>query len=112
MSGPTISGIEELIAKDPNAYWDTVTNTVKGSSYGARQSPRIFPIPLFDPDYYQGGKTTGRVATLKVANWIGYFVEYIGGTTIYGRIIPIAGIRDKYGVSGNPSFPRAIRLVK
>lgn len=110
--GPTISGIEELIAKDPGAYWDDTSNTVKGSTFGTRQSPRIFPIPLFDPDYYQGGKTTGRVATLKVANWIGYFVEYIGGTTIYGRIIPIAGIRDKYGVSGNPSFPRAIRLVK
>jgi hypothetical protein len=110
--GPTIDGIEELIAKDPGAYWDDATKSVKGSTYGDRQSPRIFPIPLFDPDYYQGGKTTGRVATLKVANWIGYFVEYIGGTTIYGRIIPIAGIRDKYGVSGSPAFPRAIRLVK
>jgi Putative Flp pilus-assembly TadE/G-like len=110
--GPTIDGIEQLIAKDPRAYWDTGCNCVKGSAYGDRQSPRIFPIPLFDPDYYQGGKTNGRVATLKVANWIGYFVEYIGGTTIYGRIIPIAGIRDKYGISGNPAFPRAIRLVQ
>ncbi len=110
--GPTIDGIEQLIAKDPGAYWDDATKTVKGSTYGTRQSPRIFPIPLFDPDYYQGGQTNGRVATLKVANWIGYFVEYIGGTTIYGRIIPIAGIKDKYGVSGNSAFPRAIRLVK
>jgi hypothetical protein len=112
MSGPTISGIEELIAKDPGAYWDDATKSVKGSAFGDRQSPRIFPIPLFDPDYYQGGKTTGRVASLKTANWIGYFVEYVGGTSIYGRVIPIAGIRDKYGVSGSPAFPRAIRLVK
>jgi hypothetical protein len=110
--GPTISGIEELIAKDPGAYWDDATKTVKGSAYGDRQSPRIFPIPLFDPDYYQAGQTNGRVASLRTANWIGYFVEYVGGTTIYGRIIPIAGIRDKYGVSGSPAFPRAIRLVK
>ena len=110
--GPTIQGIEELIARDPNAYWDTGCNCVKGSAFADRQSPRIFPIPLFDPDYYQGGITNGRVASLKVANWIGYFVEYIGGTTIYGRIIPIAGIRDTTGLQGSPAFPVSIRLVK
>jgi hypothetical protein len=111
-SGPTIQGIQELIDRDPGAYWDTGCNCVKGSAYGDRQSPRIFPIPLFDPDYYDYGHQTGRVASLITANWIGYFVEYIGGTTIYGRIIPIAGIRDKSGKAGIPSFPRAIRLVQ
>jgi len=110
--GPTVSGIQELIAKDPSAYWETGCNCVKGSAYGDRQSPRIFPIPLYDPDYWQSGKTGGRVATLRVANWIGYFVEYIGGNTIYGRVIPIAGIRDKSGKAGIPSFPRSIRLVQ
>jgi len=110
--GPTIQGIEELIAKDPNARWDTGCNCVKGSAFADRQSPRIFPIPLFDPDYYQGGITNGRVASLKVANWIGYFVEYVGGTTIYGRIIPIAGIRDTTGMKGSPAFPKSIHLVQ
>ena len=110
--GPTIQGIQELIARDPGAYWDDACNCVKGSAFGDRQSPRIFPIPLFDPDYYQGGITNGRVASLKTANWIGYFVEYIGGSQIYGRIIPIAGIRDRFGNSGSPAFPRAIRLVQ
>jgi Flp pilus assembly protein TadG len=110
--GPTIDGIEQLIARDPGAYWDDGCNCVKGSSYADRQSPRIFPIPLFDPDYYQGGITNGRVASLKVANWIGYFVEYVGGTTIYGRIMPIAGIRDQSGLQGSPAFPLSIRLVQ
>jgi Flp pilus assembly protein TadG len=110
--GPTIDGIQQLIARNPGAYWDTACNCVKGSAFADRQSPRIFPIPLFDPDYYQGGITNGRVASLKVANWIGYFVEYIGGTTIYGRIIPIAGIRDTTGLQGSPAFPVSIRLVK
>jgi hypothetical protein len=110
--GPTISGIEELIAKDPGATWDDGCNCVKGSKFPERQSPRIFPIPLFDPDYYQGGITNGRVATLRVANWIGYFVEYVGGTTIYGRIIPIGGIYDKTSPAGAPGFPVTIRLVK
>ena len=114
MEGPTIQGIEELIAKDPNAVWDTGTNTVKNSAFGeGRQSPRIFPIPLFDPDYYNAGKENGRAASLRVANWIGFFVEYIGsGNEIHGRIIPIGGIRDKTWTGGTADFPKAIRLVQ
>jgi len=111
--GPTIDGITQLIAKDPGAVWDDSCNCVKNSAYGERQSPRIFPIPLFDPDYYQNGQTNGRVASLRVANWIGYFVEYIGGTTIYGRIIPIGGIRDyTSNAPAMSSFPVVIRLVQ
>ena len=113
MEGPTIQGIIELIAKDPAAYWDDSTKTVKGSSFGDRQSPRIFPIPLFDPDYYNAGKENGRVATLRVANWIGFFVEYVGsGNEIHGRIMPIGGIRDKTWTGGTADFPKAIRLVQ
>ncbi len=59
---------------------------MKGSAFGMHESPRIFPIPLFDPDYYNLGKETGRVATLKVANWIGFFLESIQGNNIVGRI--------------------------
>ncbi|HSC27315.1 MAG TPA: pilus assembly protein TadG-related protein [Vicinamibacterales bacterium] len=111
MVGPTIQGIEALIAKDPNAFWNEVTNTVDGSTYSG-QSPRTFPIPLYDPEYYDSGKRNGRMADLKVANWIGFFAESVSGNSIYGRIIPIAGIR-----TGNPDgptnlFPKAIRLVK
>jgi Flp pilus assembly protein TadG len=114
MQGPTIDGITELIARDPGAVWDEGTNTLRNSAFGDRQSPRVFPIPLFDPDFYQGGKTTGRVATLKVANWIGFFAEYIGGSSeIHGRIIPIGGIRDRTtNLPFNPAFPKVIRLVE
>jgi Flp pilus assembly protein TadG len=111
--GPTIQGVQELIDRDPGAVWNTSTNAVDNSAYGDRQSPRIFPIPLFDPDYYNSGKETGRVATLRVANWIGFFVEYIGnGSEIHGRIIPIGGIRDKTMDAGIDDFPKAIRLVQ
>jgi len=75
--------------------------------------PRIFPIPLYDPDYYDNGKANGRVATLRVANWIGFFAEYIGtGSDIHGRIIPIGGIRDKTWSGGTADMPKAIRLVQ
>lgn len=111
MVGPTIQGIEALIARDPTARWDTATNRVVNSSFGGQQSPRVFPIPLYDPIYYDSGKRNGRTADLKVANWIGFFADHVSGNQIYGRIIPIAGIRD-----GSPTPDgltiRAIRLVK
>ena len=110
MVGPTVSGIEALIAKDPNATWDIANKRVTGSQFPG-QSPRVFPIPLYDPVFYESGKRNGREADLMVANWIGFFAEEVVGSQIYGRIIPIAGIR-----TGNNApdglFPRAIRLVK
>jgi Flp pilus assembly protein TadG len=113
MEGPTIQGIEALIARDPGAVWNTSTNNVDNSAFGDRQSPRVFPIPLYDPDYYNSGKEIGRTATLRVANWIGFFVEYIGnGSEIHGRIIPIGGIRNKTLTDGTDAFPKAIRLVQ
>jgi Flp pilus assembly protein TadG len=114
-AGPTVQGVAELIARDPAAYWEPAPgcNCVKNSAFPERKSPRIFPIPLYDPDYYDFGKQTGRVASLKTANWIGYFVERIEGSSdIYGRIIPIGGIRDKTYTTGTSSMPKAIRLVQ
>ena len=111
MVGPTVQGIEALIARDPTARWDTTTNRVVGSSFGGQQSPRVFPIPLYDPPYYDEGKRNGRNADLKVANWIGFFADRVVGNQIYGRIIPIAGIRDGAPVPDGLTI-RAIRLVR
>jgi Flp pilus assembly protein TadG len=111
VAGPTLQGAEELIARDSNAYWDTATNRVKGSTYSG-QSPRVFPIPLYDPVFYDEGKRNGRYADLKVANWIGFFIEEVQGNNIWGRIIPIAGIRDKSYPYPEGLFPKALRLVQ
>jgi len=111
MEGPTVQGATELVARDPGATWDDGKNTVVGSAFG-NQSPRIFPIPLYDPAYYDSAKRNGRNASLRTANWIGFFIETVQGNQIYGRIIPIAGIRDKNGPQGNAAFPLAIRLVQ
>jgi hypothetical protein len=76
-------------------------------------SPRIFPIPLYDPFYYQDGKANGRNASLRVANWIGFFVDHVNGNNIYGRITPIPGILDhNFGPAPQGIFPRVIRLVQ
>jgi|SoiMetStandDraft_5_1073268.scaffolds.fasta_scaffold02402_2 Flp pilus assembly protein TadG len=111
MSGPTIQGIEELIAQDPNATWDTTTNQVINSA--KEPSPRVFPIPLYDPEYYAIGKKNGRNADYKVANWIGFFADRVVGNQIYGRITPILGVIDpNAGPAPAGSFPMAIRLVQ
>ena len=110
MTGPTNQGIDDLIVRDPNAYWDTAKNEVHTSM---NPSPRVFPIPLYDPDYYQSGKVNGRNATLKVANWIGFFVVARNGNTVTGRITPILGVIDNNaGPAPTGVFPMAIRLVQ
>jgi Flp pilus assembly protein TadG len=111
MTGPTNQGVDALLARDPNAYWDTTCNCVRGSAYPT--SPRVFPIPLYDPDYYQDNTTNGRNATLRVANWIGFFLVGRSGNNISGRITPILGIVDpNAGPAPDGSFARAIRLVQ
>ena len=112
MSGPTNQGIDDLIAKDPNAVWDTSCNCVKNSAYGSA-SPRVAPIPLYDPVYYAQGKAGGRNASFKVANWIGFFIEYRSGNNVFGRITPILGVIDpNAGPAPAGAIPQSIRLVQ
>ena len=110
MVGPTTDGAQDLYDQDPTAYWDTGCNCVKSPM---KKSPRVFPIPLYDPVFYDSGKRNGRTADLKVANWIGFFLEDIQGNNIYGRITPIKGMFDAgAGPAPEGAFPLAIRLVK
>ena len=110
-SGPTIQGINDLIAKDPNTYWDTSCNCVKGSAYGT--SPRVFPIPLYDPAFYATGKANGRPADFKIANFLGFYADHTSGNSIYGRITNVTGLVDPdAGPAPDGAFPRAIRLVQ
>ena len=110
MEGPTIDGLKDLVAKDPTARWDDYQKKVI-SDFG--QSPRVFPIPLYDPDLYQNGKQNGRTATLISRNWLGFFVEGFNGNEVYGRLVPITGVIDtSLPLAPDGVYPRAIRLVK
>jgi hypothetical protein len=110
MAGPTGKAIQDLIDQDPSAYWDDVHKKVV-SPLG--KSPRVFPIPLYDPDYLQAGITGGRGATLKIATWIGFFVEDHSGAEIWGRLVPMIGVIDKdAGPAPDDSFLKAVRLVE
>jgi hypothetical protein len=110
MVGPTLQGIDDLVARDPNAYWDTSTNRVVSSM---NPSPRVVAIPLFDPYYYATGKANGRNASLKLVNYLGFFIEPMQGNTVVGRITPIGGLRTgNGGPAPAGSFPKSIRLVQ
>jgi hypothetical protein len=109
MVGPTTAGLKDLMDQDPGAYWDPAKNDYVSSK---RPSPRVFPIPLYNPDEYQGGKETGRTATLIVSNWMGFFLEDVKGDEAYGRIVPIVGTKALEGPSTSTPLAYVIRLVK
>src|SRR5262245_40083123 len=88
MTGPTAQGIQDLVAKDPNAHWDMSCNCVKGSAYGL--SPRIRPIPLYDPAYDETGKQSGRNAVFKMVSFLGVFVIGMQGNEVIARVHPIS----------------------
>jgi hypothetical protein len=111
MVGPTVQGIDALIAQDPTAYWDDGPCNCVKSPLG--RSPRVFPIPLYDPEEYDNGKVSGRNATLVMVGWIGFFVEGRNGNDVYGRITPILGVIDgNAGPAPDGAFARAVRLVE
>jgi hypothetical protein len=118
MVGPTVDGIQDLIDQDPMARWEggpglPGCNCMKDSRFGGHTSPRIFPIPLYDPVYYADGKANGRNADFKLANVLGFFVERISGNQVYGRVTPILGVVDPNGGTAPAgSFATAIRLVQ
>jgi hypothetical protein len=111
MVGPTQQGVEELIARDPTAYWDEGQNKVVSTM---SPSPRIVVIPVYDPYYYNTGKENSRNADLKIVNFLGFFVEAVHGNgDVTGRITPVTGILDaSAGPAPAGSFPRVIRLVR
>ena len=115
MVGPTQQGVNDLIAEDPGAYWDTSCNCVKGSDpkYGG-QSPRIGRVPLYNPTVYGQGQQSGKSGPqLQITNFLGFFIEQVdGGGTVWGRITPVSGLYDATAGPATGAFPVVIRLVK
>lgn len=110
MTGPTAAGVQGLIDRDPGAYWDTTNNRPVSTIF---PSPRVVVIPVYDPVYYDSGKRNGRNADLKVANFVGFFIEGMQGNDVMGRITPVSGLLNQ-GAGPAPlgAFPLAIRLVQ
>ena len=111
MVGPTQQGTDDLVAKDPDAMWDTGCNCVMRHGEKVFSSQRIGIVPLYDPYVYDTGKQTGNTATLQVSNFLGFFIEGMSGNEVVGRIVPISGLALGGPATGG-AFPMAIRLVQ
>lgn len=112
LAGLTAQGVQDLIDEDPDARWDVRCKCVVDSPYGAN-SPRVFPIPLYDPAYYAKGRLLGRPADYRVANFLGFFADSLEGDSVSGYITDIIGVTDTTaGPAPASAFPKTIRLVQ
>jgi hypothetical protein len=73
LNGPLESAIRELIAQDPDAFWDSNANGGRGGVINSAfaQSPRIIALPVFAPDSY-GLDTHLSAPMVKI---VGFFVS-------------------------------------
>jgi Flp pilus assembly protein TadG len=112
MVGPTKQGVAALVAQDPNAYWDGSCQCVKGSAFNL--SPRIRPVPLYNPVVFAQGKATGKSGPqLEVVGFLGFFIESLnGGGDVTGRITPVLGKIILGGPQVTSGFSQVVMLVK
>src|SRR5438093_883038 len=71
-AGAALLGLEDVIALDPGAYWDSGVNAVRGSCAPAcgAFSPRIINMMLFNPAAAPGG-------TLYIRDIMSVFVDQV-----------------------------------
>lgn len=116
MTGPTISGFEDLLNQDPAAVWNeslkciTDDTDVLEATDGSvcRSSPRVRPMPLFDPT---AGPANGA-SDFDFTNFAGVFVEGIVGNKVMARWIGYTGVAPADpGAITSPQF-KVVQLIE
>jgi Flp pilus assembly protein TadG len=110
MIGPTRQGVNDLIALDPNAQWDSGTNSVINSCATATPScgasPRVVPIPVYDTATYYTTKRAG-LPEFVIVNILGFFIDRMQGNDVVGYLTEAPGLTS----SATPAIdPRAAFL--
>jgi Flp pilus assembly protein TadG len=110
MVGPTRQGMEELIALDPGAYWDSGSGAILGSAYPV--SPRVVLIAAFDPTL---PPTSGR-NSVTVSKVTAMFIEDTQpGGEVLGRFIETTTQGEACAAGetgGGAGFVQAVVLVQ
>jgi len=115
MAGPTMQGFKDLIDQDLTARWNDNMDCVVSAGHEAsfepeycRHSPRIRPVPLFDPTE----EPDPGAKPFKFTNFAGIFVEEIQGKTVYARWIGYTGVKpaNPGEVTAGPLF-KVLRLI-
>ena len=116
MVGPTKQGFQDLYDLDPNATWNETLDCVTDAEYRlsgdasyCRNSPRIRPMPMFDPT---AGPANGH-SSFKFTNFAGVFVEGLQGNNVYARWIGYRGFSpaSEEGPTAGPAF-KVLQLVE
>ena len=121
--GPTVDGIEFIIAKDPGAKWD---GTKVVSTFNP--SPRIVPVGVMDVQTYLQLNPSGSGGVVRLVNVFGFFIEGMGdvdkttnqitccsksGKAVVGRLINIPGLMTGTStIDPDASFLKTIILVR
>ncbi|MEJ2151688.1 MAG: pilus assembly protein TadG-related protein [Gemmatimonadota bacterium] len=102
MNGPTRLGVEDLMGRDSDAYWDTFSNQVENSAWSPNWEggPRIGIIPVFNPSRpFEPGKKP-----VEFTNFIAVFIEDVQGggynQQVIARIMYASGIGGGSGGTG------------
>jgi Flp pilus assembly protein TadG len=108
MIGPTKQGMEDLIAQDPEAYWDTAGDSVAMSVAESWEgSPRIVHMPLYDPrEEIAPGK---KPVTL--INVTAFFIEEMRGNEVFGRFLYASGVPGGGEVTGGVAL-KYVHLIE
>ena len=117
MIGPTRQGVNDLIALDPNARWDSGTDSVVGSCATATpscgRSPRIVAVPVYDTATYDSTRRQG-LPTFTIVNILGFFIDRMQGNDVVGYLTEAPGLVRGATAPIDPSasFLAQIQLIR
>lgn len=127
MIGPTRQGVDALYAMDPDAQWDQSLNDGRGGISGGCMdpghedhpcdtingwSPRLVPIPVFNPDTYDKGRGSGRI-DIEITKLVGFFVLPMNGNDVEGHLMEFPTVpRAGPPAPESASFLISIALVR
>jgi hypothetical protein len=140
MQGPTQQGVGDLIDQDPYAYFDAdagahgailgscVEDGESGICPGYSISPRVVPVPVFDPEWFA---QTGEV---KISKILGFFIECVNEAKadcspevdpslyppdfdpkwdVLGVLINVPGMYSgSHAAAGPGTFAQTVRLIR
>jgi hypothetical protein len=120
VAATVISGLQDLINRDPGAHWNTATARVESSCADvwprcASMSPRIIAIALYDPSVLADSAVApGGATNVVVRNFVGFFISNVSGTSITGYITRHPGLIQPTALTLNDgsTFLRAALLVQ
>jgi hypothetical protein len=99
LSGPTNQAMRDLIAQDPNAYWDSITMSVQGSAFA--RSPRVVFLPAHDP-VVAVSSGSSRIVVRRI---LAFFMEQMtGNAEVRGRFLRVSDSGLGSSCAGQPSI--------